>query len=774
MSSVQVTTAEGNEIANGVLPFLPMLYVGWADDILEPSQISEIRRRVAEQTWLKDDEKVQLLQWLDPAQPPSVADMQGWLTTIQASVGELSPEARVTLAELGQIIAQRTSENDEAGCISAEACAALIELEEALGLISHEAAHALLPVKEVDLAEPDTVEAPSFDIKAMTALLDGEHAPLRHRMRRLLSDPLFAYRHFDNKDEYRDQVLIWTKLLADQGLGGVAYPKEVGGSGDIARYITSMEMMAYHDQSLVIKFGVQFGLFGGAVARLGTEYHHKKYLPDIASLKLPGCFAMTELGHGSNVREIETVAVYDRLAQEFVITTPTEQGRKEYIGNAARHGEMAVVFAQLEIDEVRYGVSAFMVPIRDKEGNTMPGVRIEDSGQKMGLNGVDNGRLWFDEVCIPRENLLNRFADVSAEGEYTSPIQSESRRFFTMIGPLVGGRIGIGLSANSISKSSITIATRYANRRRQFGRENAPETQLLDYPAHQRRLIPLIANAYALDFALKHLATEYAGGENERELETLAAALKSYSTWNATKTIQESREACGGQGYLSVNRFADLKADSDIYTTFEGDNTVLMQLVAKGRLTTFKRQFGDMRWYESARYIAATAANEVVGHSPVAARRTDGRHLRDPYFQLDALRHREEQLLLSVARRMKKRLDRGEDSYDVMLAVQNHLIDLAHAYVERVILEQFMAGIAQVTDPDIAIVLKKLASVFALTHIEQDAAWFLGEGLISTSKFKAIRKEIDVLLLDLRGQAEHLVNAFGIPDALLAAEIATE
>src|SRR6185436_20952156 len=120
-----------------------------------------------------------------------------------------------------------------------------------------------------------------------------------------------------------------------------------------------------------------------------------------------------------------------------------------------------------------------------------------------------------------------------------------------------------------------------------------PETLLLDYPAHQRRLLPRLAATYALHFALRDLAARYVGaqasGEEDRSVEGLAAGLKAVATWHATETIQACREACGGQGYLAVNRFAALKADSDVFTTFEGDNTVLLQLVAKGLLSEYRK-----------------------------------------------------------------------------------------------------------------------------------------------------------------------------------------
>jgi acyl-CoA oxidase len=302
--------------------------------------------------------------------------------------------------------------------------------------------------------------------------------------------------------------------------------------------------VAAHDQSLVTKFGVQFGLFGGSIYLLGTERHHARYLRDVGTLALPGCFAMSELGHGSNVRELETEAVFDPAAREFVIHTPRESARKEWIGNAARHGRMAVVFAQLVVDGERHGVHAFLVPIRAADGTVMPGVRIEDNGAKGGLNGVDNGRIWFDRVRVPRENLLNRWADVLPDGTYTSTVANPSRRFFTMLGTLVGGRMSVALSSLSVAKVGLTIAIRYGAVRRQFGPAEGAEIPLLDYRTHQRRLFPALATVYATDFALKALVRRFLdpARRGERELEANAAGLKAFTTWHTLETLQAARE----------------------------------------------------------------------------------------------------------------------------------------------------------------------------------------------------------------------------------------
>ena len=197
-------------------------------------------------------------------------------------------------------------------------------------------------------------------------------------------------------------------------------------------------------------------------------------------------------------------------------------------------------------------------------------------------------------MIIPKDNMLDRFASVNEQGKFESPIPSDNRRFFTMLGTLVGGRIGIPRSALAAAKSGLTIAIQYSDKRKQFGPEGGEEVSILNYRMHQRRLFPLLAKTYAIHFALQYVTNRFIKRTDLEmpEIEALAAGMKAYSTWNTTATLQECREACGGKGYLSENRIGVLKSDTEIYTTFEGDNTVLMQLVAKNRLSEFRKSFG--------------------------------------------------------------------------------------------------------------------------------------------------------------------------------------
>lgn len=462
--------------------------------------------------------------------------------------------------------------------------------------------------------------------------LDGRWADLRSEARDQLSaDWMLAPTGLSVAD-HRALTTASLKTLAGEGFGRVGFPVAYGGERDYAASCVLFEMQALGDLSLLVKVGVQFGLFGGAVARLGTDRHHSAYLEDIMTAKLLGCFAMTEVGHGSNVQELETTATYDDSTHELVVNSPTPSATKTYIGNAAVDGRMAVVFAQLITREGDHGVHAVLMPIRDEGGAALPGVTIGDNGDKGGLPGVDNGTLAFDHVRVPKANLLNAFGDIDDDGNYVSDIDSAGRRFFTMLGTLVRGRVCVGGGSGAAAKKALTIAIRYGSTRRQF---SAPgddqEVVVLDYLAHQRVLLPRLAKSYALSFAqnavterLQELHGDVAPvltaddpaakerQEAQRELETRVAGLKAVTTWHAVDTIQACREACGGAGYMAENELTQMRSDVDVFATFEGDNTVLLQLTAKGLLTDYKEMWGDL---DSAGMVGKIAHNSVVALS---------------------------------------------------------------------------------------------------------------------------------------------------------------
>ncbi len=636
----------------------------------------------------------------------------------------------------------------------------------------------------MSIALPDVER---FDPDLLARLLDGPYAEVRDQLREVLSREEFAPVIALPTDEYRERVMGWMRTIAREGQTAPGFPERYGGQDDPGANVAAFETLGFGDLSLLVKFGVQYGLWGGAVQQLGTERHHERYLRRTASLQLAGCFAMTEAGHGSDVQNLATTATYDPQAAEFVIDTPTDAAHKDYIGNAACHGRVAAVFAQLLVAGDCHGVHAFVVELRDEQGNLRDGVRIEDCGEKMGLNGVDNGRIWFDNVRVPREALLNRYGDVGEDGTYSSPIEKAGKRFFTMLSALVQGRVCISGASISAAKSALTIAVRYGLRRRQFGPEPDEEVLLLDYRPHQRRLLPLLAKTYALHFAQDRLRSAFhevfssdAPERRRRELETLAAGMKATASWHATTTIQTARECCGGAGYMSVNRFAALKADTDVFTTFEGDNTVLMMLVAKGVLTDYRDHFSDLNPRETATFVAGQAvetiverlfARKIIQVIGDAVSGDDEGALCDRDYQLGLFRWREGHITASIAQRFRRGLSDGHDPFEVFRAVQDHAANAARAHMDTVLLEAFADAVENCEDEALRAALDRLCNLYALSSIEADKGFYQEHGRLTGPRCKAVTREVNRLCNEVRVQSGALVDGFGIPDAILGAPI---
>ncbi|XP_031273942.1 acyl-coenzyme A oxidase 3, peroxisomal-like isoform X2 [Pistacia vera] len=577
----------------------------------------------------------------------------------------------------------------------------------------------------LSFSPPELTEVSHFDIKEMRKLLDGHNLEDRDWLYNLvIQSKLFNPRQVGEKvfvspdynqtmEQQREMTMKRIAYLFERGV----FQGWLTGKGIEAalRKIAQAEVIEMFDHSLSVKMGVHFSLWGGAIKFLGTKRHHDKWLKDTENYVVKGCFAMTELGHGSNVKGIETVTTYDSNTGEFVINTPCESAQKYCIGGAANHATHTVVFSQLEINGKNQGVHAFICQIRDADGKICHNIRIADCGHKIGLNGVDNGRIWFDNVRIPRENLLNSVADVSPDGEYLSAIKDPDQRFAAFMAPLTSGRVNIASSAVHISKIGLSIAIRYALSRRAFSiTPNGPEILLLDYPSHQRRLLPLLAKTYAMSSAANHMKMIYVNRtpQSNKTIHVISSAFKATFTWHNQRTLQECREACGGQGLKTENHFGHLKSEFDVQSTFEGDNNVLMQ-------------------------------------------------------QMDAFCLRERDLLSRFAAEVSQYQVKGQSKQYAFILSYQLAEDLGRAFSDRLILQTFIEAEATMTTSSLKDVLGLLRSLYALTRMEEDAA-FLRYGYLSKENDAAVRKEVIQLCSEVRPHALGLVSSFGIPDAFLS------
>lgn len=755
----------------GILSVLPIFYVGWSDSVLSPSEMKTIQAFIDGLPHLTEEDKKLLQSWTDQRNPPNKETFAEWKHILQTHASDFDLSTRQNLAEIGLAMAQKAS-SVTMTWNTPEVREKLVDFEAVMGLNNTSSTqsfyHSIAPK-----STPQLTEEADFDPRKLQTILDGPFAELKTRTKTLLLDEAFRIpTELRNKDELRLKILEQCRYLAQQGFGSYAFPHEYGGSNSTGGSTAIFETLAMGNLSLLIKYGVQFGLFGGAVFQLGTEQHHRLYLEKLGKLELAGCFAMTETGHGSNVRDLETTATYDHATRSLTVHSPTLAAGKEYIGNAL-HSRMAAVFCQLIVNDQNHGIHTVLVPLRDENHQTLPGVTVKDNGYKMGLNGVDNGRIWFDNVSVPVENLLNRYGSIDENGQYQSSIQNPSKRFFTMLGALVGGRVSVALGSNTAAKKALDIAIRYALKRRQFKTlSEEQETLLLDYPTHQERLFPLLAKNYALTFALETLRQKFvesAALDDKREVEALAAGLKSYASWHAIDTIQECREACGGKGYLAENELPDLKADTDIFATFEGDNYVLLQLLAKSILTDFKQEFSDGGYMAIARHLLKRVSTQWQEFNPVAT--TDAEHLLSADFHREAFAYRAQKLLFTLSDRMRSFMAKKINPNEIFLRTQTHMVALAMANVEQFIHEEFLKKIETLPESAEKAALQQMQQVFALDAIYRDRGWYLENDYLSGEKSKAIRKVLAKHYRQLRPQALAYVEAFGIPAVLRNAEI---
>ncbi|AZQ59099.1 acyl-CoA oxidase [Maribacter sp. MJ134] len=745
----------------GILQYIPIFYVIWSDDLVSTSEINVVEKAISSDDSLSKEEKKVLTSWLAVNNPPANEEFKAWKNIISNSGVKLIESETYPLTTFSQKVV----------CHYKDSCPfneSLKAIEINLGIQPNHYNH-LFDVE----VEYESV-SDFYDAKEIDLVLKGKNATVVDDFRTVLDHDIFKWDVHRTKEDFRKIVLDQVKYLASKGYGAMAYPKAYGGTNDMEGYATIFENMMYVDGSLTIKFGVQFGLFGGSIQKLGTKKHHDKYLNKTGEADLLGCFAMTETGHGSNVRGIKTTATYDKKTDVIVLHTPGENDNKEYIGNAL-DSKMASVFAQLIVNGKNEGVHAILVPLRDENHKLLPGIKVEDNGYKLGLNGVDNGKIWFHQVSVPRENLLNKYGDINSEGIYTSDIQNPNKRFFTMLGTLVGGRICVARAGLGGAKMALAVAIKHALKRRQFNDSiKIQEDLLMDYPTHQLRLTPLVASAYVYHITLDKMMEVYCD-ENQpdkRKVETQVAGLKSIITWYANNTIQECREACGGKGYLLENRIADLKGDVDIFTTFEGDNNVLLQLAAKGVLSDFKAEFNSAGFTSVLKLLSQQLSDKLATVNPLYANKVDAEHLYNPKFHKHAFEYRTRRLTYTLAMRIRSYIKKGVPSYQAFLKVQTHLLALGKAYSIELAYSTFTSFTDSITNETNRALFQKLGTLYALSELRKDASWFLEQGYIGSAKSKAIRQRTERLCTELRPHIEVLVDGFGIPDHCMSAPIA--
>jgi acyl-CoA oxidase len=568
---------------------------------------------------------------------------------------------------------------------------------------------------------------------ALSQWVVRDNRELRRAIFDFLKDPLYKPNYYLSLQDFRDLTMQRVVKFVSQRFFSVRDYER-----DPLKFQAALECLAFCDYSMAIKSGVHFTLCGGTIVKLGTAKHHDAYLDKMDTLELPGCFGMTELGHGSNVMGIETTAHYKDGG--FLIRSPTNESSKYWIGGAGSTAKICAVFAQLTIQGKWQGPHVFVVRLRNDDGSMVRGVRIKDNGPKQGLNGVDNGQIWFDDVWVPVDSLLDKYSSVDAEGRYSSRISDPNARFGTMISGLTTGRMLIAQAACDACKVGVTIALRYSCTRPQFGSKN-----IIDYMTHRKRLFPALAKTYAMHLALNECKQLGLGGapKNAKEVHVLSSGLKAAATWHRVRILQDCRECCGGMGFLAINKIGPMLNDMNVDVTFEGDNTVMMQQVAKALMDKYVKA--------GNKTVVAPAVNQdnlglecinllLAWHCNILTRQAIDEVQSSGY----------------------------ESSMDTMVKVGWASVD-SSSY--RTFLRELSSSPAAWKKS-----LEHLCLLYGLSAVESNMATYLEYGVFGSKAPSSVQKQLKSLCEYFAATdasvALSLCDGFGIPDHLLQAPIA--
>ena len=497
-------------------------------------------------------------------------------------------------------------------------------------------------------------------------------------------------------------------------------------------FLSVMNTLHAYDLSLAVKTGVNFGLFGAGLLRLGHYDQVKNYVNKLNIGQIFGSLAITEIGHGSNLKQLETTATWDSQICCFLLNTPTHTAKKCWIGNAACHATHAIVFAQLIFNKENKGLHPFIVQLRDQHKQLTYGIEIEDNGYKKGLNGVDNGMIAFRNVIISRESLLSNFGFVDIQGKYICSFTDPNKRFGEILSTLSGGRGVLASGANIVSLKALKIACQYALLRKQFSINNNIEQPIISYTSHQLKLIPLLIKSLALNEVLQYIRqegiTEFKReGKVTKKLHAFTSGIKVLCTEHAEKCCRISRLACGGHGYAWNNELSRMHNDIDIYQTFEGDNTLLRLEVFKYKLLRLQEYVNQNEYGQTLYALKMMTSQKIMMIRTFLFgiyRSNDIDHI------LALLKYKEKYMTLDLLTELKNYIDNGMTPLEAGNKCQDLVSKVADSYIQRKVYETLLNKCHEKYN---------FKLLFGLELLKKDSEWYLIKDILNKDQVKEIQ-----------------------------------